>query len=118
MAQVLRRTEKGGRLPLSHGGMQARVIVCVGTEGWEGRRDKFGFGYEVDWALFCGGVDVEPDHCHEGGVSVGVLPSRLRDSLAESCDFLPVVRFAEEDQRMVVDCYSLESPPLDPLDKD
>jgi hypothetical protein len=25
--------KKGGRLPLSHGGMRARVIVCVGTEG-------------------------------------------------------------------------------------
>jgi hypothetical protein len=50
--------------------------------------------------------------------NLGVLPSRLRDSLAESCDFLPVGRFAEEDQRMAVDCYSLESPPLDPLDKD
>jgi len=49
--------------------------------------------------------------------NLGVLPSRLRDSLAESCDFLPVGRFAEEDQRMAVDCYSLESPPLDPLDK-
>jgi hypothetical protein len=50
--------------------------------------------------------------------SVGVLPSRLRDSPEESCDFLPVVRFAVEDQRTAVDCYSLESPPLDPLDKD
>jgi hypothetical protein len=50
--------------------------------------------------------------------SVGNLPSRLRDSPAEQCDFLLVVRFAEEDRRMAVDCYSLESPPLDPLDKD
>jgi hypothetical protein len=50
--------------------------------------------------------------------SLGVLPSKLRDSLAKSCDFLPVVRFAKEDQRTAVNCYSLESPPLDPLDKD
>jgi hypothetical protein len=49
--------------------------------------------------------------------SMGVLPSRLRDSPVESRDFLPVMRFAEEDQRTAVDCYSLESPPLDPLDK-
>jgi hypothetical protein len=50
--------------------------------------------------------------------SVGDLPSRLRDSPAEMCDFLPVVRFAKEDQRTAVDYYSLESPPLDPLDKE
>jgi hypothetical protein len=50
--------------------------------------------------------------------SVGDLPSRLRDSPAEPCDFLPMERFAEEDQRTAVDCYSLESPLLDPLDKD
>jgi hypothetical protein len=48
----------------------------------------------------------------------GDLPSSLRDSSTEQCDFLPVVRFAEEDQRTAVDCYSLESPLLDPLDKD
>jgi len=29
-----------------------------------------------------------------------------------------VVRFVEEDQRLAVDCSSLESPPLDLLDKD
>jgi len=50
--------------------------------------------------------------------SVGDLPSRLRDSPVEQCDFLLVVRFAEEDQRTAVDYYSLESPSLDPLDKD
>lgn len=50
--------------------------------------------------------------------NVGDLPSKLRDSPADPCDFLLVMRFAEEDQRTTVDCYSLESPPLDPLDKD
>jgi hypothetical protein len=46
--------------------------------------------------------------------------SWLRASLAEPCEFdlLPAVWHAKVDSRSVVDCFSLESHPLDLLDKD
>jgi hypothetical protein len=51
---------------------------------------------------------------------VGGSCSRLSVALAEPCvlDPLPSVRHAEDDLRTVVDCFSLESPPLELLDKD
>jgi hypothetical protein len=44
----------------------------------------------------------------------------LSAASTEPCvlDFLPSVRHAEDDLRMAVDCFSLESPPLELLDKD
>jgi hypothetical protein len=51
---------------------------------------------------------------------VGGSRSWLRASLAEPCEFdlFPAVWHAEADSRSAVDCYSLESHPLDLLDKD
>jgi hypothetical protein len=51
---------------------------------------------------------------------VGGGRSWLRASLAEPCEFdlLPTVWHAEADPRSAVDCFSLESHPLDLLDKD
>lgn len=51
---------------------------------------------------------------------VGDGRSWLRASLAKPCelDLLPAVRHAEVDPRSAVDCFSLESHPLDLLDKD
>jgi hypothetical protein len=46
--------------------------------------------------------------------------SRLSVASAEPCvlDLLPSVRHAKEDLRTAMDCFSLESPPLELLDKD
>jgi hypothetical protein len=51
---------------------------------------------------------------------VGGSRSRLSVASVEPCvlDFLPSVRHAEDDLRTAVDCFSLESPPLELLDKD
>jgi hypothetical protein len=51
---------------------------------------------------------------------VGGGRSWLRASLAEPCEFdlLPAVWHAEADPRSAVDCFSLESHPLDLLEKD
>jgi hypothetical protein len=51
---------------------------------------------------------------------VGVSHSRLSAALVVPCvlDFLPSVRPAKDDLRTVVDCFSLESPPLELLNKD
>jgi hypothetical protein len=51
---------------------------------------------------------------------VGGGRSWLRASLANPCEFdlLPVVWHAKADRRLAVDCFSLESHPLDLLDKD
>jgi hypothetical protein len=50
---------------------------------------------------------------------VGDSRSRLSAASAEPCvlDFLLSVRHAEDDLRTAVDCFSLESPPLELLDK-
>jgi hypothetical protein len=50
---------------------------------------------------------------------VGGRHSRLSAMLAETCvlDFLPSVRHAKDDLRTAVDCFSLESPPLELLNK-
>jgi hypothetical protein len=50
---------------------------------------------------------------------VGGSRSRLSVVSMEPCvlDLLPSVRHAEDDLRTAVDCFSLESPPLDLLDK-
>lgn len=51
---------------------------------------------------------------------VGGGRSWLRASLADPCEFdlLPTVWHAEANPRLAVDCFSLESHPLDLLDKD
>jgi hypothetical protein len=51
---------------------------------------------------------------------VGVRHSEWRASPEEQCalDLLPMVRHAKVEPRSMVDCFSLESPPLEPLGKD
>lgn len=51
---------------------------------------------------------------------VGGSHSRLSAASAEPCvlDFLPSVRHAEDNLRTAVNCFSLESPPLELFDKD
>lgn len=51
---------------------------------------------------------------------VGGSCSKLSAASVEPCflDLSPSVRHAEDDLRTAVDCFSLESPPLDLLDKD
>jgi hypothetical protein len=51
---------------------------------------------------------------------VGGSRSRLSAASAEPrvLDFLPSVRHAEDNLRAAMDCFSLESPPLELLDKD
>jgi hypothetical protein len=51
---------------------------------------------------------------------VGGRHSGWRASPEEQCalDLLPMVRYAEVEPRSVVDCFSLESPPLELLGKD
>jgi hypothetical protein len=51
---------------------------------------------------------------------MGERPSRLRPSLAELCPLaiLPAVRYVEHEAfRSAVDCFALENPPFDPLNK-
>jgi hypothetical protein len=50
---------------------------------------------------------------------MGDRHSRMSAPLAEPCalDFLPTMRFAEEAPRLVVDCFALETPPLDSVNK-
>jgi hypothetical protein len=120
LAQILGRAEKGQRLSLCQSGLRVWVLACVGQDSWEGRRARPGLA-----PLWKGPSFVEV--LRSGSVStmkkepiVGGRYSGWRASPEKQCalDLLPMVRHAEVEPRSVVDCFSLESPPLEPLGKD